>query len=404
MSITYSSSLRARSITETLAHARRIARQVGISRVTDTTRLDRIGVPVFASIRPNAVAGSLCVSAGKGMSLEEARIGAYMEGIELAYAEPQRNRLPIIPIKASQILDGATRPGAVFDFAPKLRLTEDTLIPCVEAKDFCSDQAFMIPAECVVFPLMRDQGGGIFGSDGNGLCSGNTEQEAMLHGLSEVLERDITSFIFGVRRNTRLVRRETLPAEIQALADRLASQGFDLYVRYAENGFGLPYFMAAINERDVENAAHRGDGCHPCRSIALTRAVCEAMQSRLTDIHGGRDDLSIHRSRERPGDDHPDACRRFVAALASGEPIDYLHIPDHSDVARDIPSALSFLVHLLQTQGFRHILRVVLSPPELPISVIRVVVPRLECHIGLANRVGQRLKAAYEQARQADPL
>jgi ribosomal protein S12 methylthiotransferase accessory factor len=404
MSIAYSSSLRARSIAETLEHARRIARQVGISRVTDTTRLDRIGVPVFASIRPTAVAGSLCVSAGKGMSLEEARIGAYMEGIELAYAEPGRNRLPIIATKASQILDGAARSGAVYDFAPKLRINDDTLIPCVEARDIRSDQTFLVPAECVVFPLMREQGGGLFGSDGNGLCSGNTVEEATLHGLAEVLERDITSFIFGVRRNTRLVRQETLPTEIRQLATRLAAGGFDLYVRYAENSFGLPYFMAAVNERDVENAAHRGDGCHPCRSIALTRAVCEAMQSRLTDIHGGRDDLSIHRSRERPGDDHPDACRRFVAALASGEPVDYLRIPDHSDIARDIPSALSFLLRLLEGQGFRHILRVVLSPADLPISVVRVVVPRLECHIGLANRVGQRLKAAYEQARQADPL
>jgi ribosomal protein S12 methylthiotransferase accessory factor len=38
---------------------------LGISRVTDITAMDRLGLPVFASIRPRGLA--LCVNAGKGM-------------------------------------------------------------------------------------------------------------------------------------------------------------------------------------------------------------------------------------------------------------------------------------------------------------------------------------------------
>jgi ribosomal protein S12 methylthiotransferase accessory factor len=83
-----SSSLRRRSAEETLRIiANDIAPQLGITRVTDTTWLDRIGIPVFASIRPDALKGSLCVNAGKGLRSVEAKIGAYMEAIEFSLAQ-----------------------------------------------------------------------------------------------------------------------------------------------------------------------------------------------------------------------------------------------------------------------------------------------------------------------------
>src|SRR5262249_22585260 len=83
-----SSSLRTTPLAVTLARARARARALGITRVTDVTRLDRVGVPVYASIRPTAAPGSLCVNAGKGLHAQEAEVGAYMEAIEFALAEP----------------------------------------------------------------------------------------------------------------------------------------------------------------------------------------------------------------------------------------------------------------------------------------------------------------------------
>jgi len=83
-----SSSLRTTPPEVTLARARAVAPSLGITRVTDITRLDRVGVPVYASIRPTAAPGSLCVNAGKGLHPIEAEVGAYMEAIEFALAEP----------------------------------------------------------------------------------------------------------------------------------------------------------------------------------------------------------------------------------------------------------------------------------------------------------------------------
>lgn len=91
-----SSSLRARSAESTLSIAKAIAAERGITRVTDTTWLDKIGIPVCASIRPYASKGSLAVHAEKGLSHIEAEIGAYMEAIEFSFAQEDSSALQVV--------------------------------------------------------------------------------------------------------------------------------------------------------------------------------------------------------------------------------------------------------------------------------------------------------------------
>jgi ribosomal protein S12 methylthiotransferase accessory factor len=59
--------------------------------VVDTTWLDRIGIPVYSSIRADGAKGTLCAHAGKGFTHAEAKIGAYMETFEFSFAPPGRN-------------------------------------------------------------------------------------------------------------------------------------------------------------------------------------------------------------------------------------------------------------------------------------------------------------------------
>src|SRR5262249_43407266 len=129
----FSSSLRAQPLEVTLSHARAIARNLGITRVTDITRLDCLGVPVFASIRPDAQPGSLCVNAGKGLTIDEARVGAYMEAIEYAFAEYNRASLKVSIATARDVYDGATRPEAILDFCPVMgtEIELDAPLACV---------------------------------------------------------------------------------------------------------------------------------------------------------------------------------------------------------------------------------------------------------------------------------
>jgi ribosomal protein S12 methylthiotransferase accessory factor len=398
-SFRFTSSLRTERLEVTLNRARALAPELGISRVTDITRLDCVGVPVFASIRPDAPPGSLCVNAGKGITSDEACVGAYMEAIEYAFAEYNRARLAISFPAAKEVYDGHTRAEAILDFCPVMNTEIDLDAPlaCVEASDVCSKEKFLVPAELVFLPCSADLvPNRYFGSNSNGLCSGNTVLEATVHGLAEVIERDICSFQ-AIRDDSLMVQTSSLPSHLRSIQSALSTVGMNLYLRHLPNMFGIPYFMAAVCESDCQDPIYIsvGYGCHPCKDIAATRAVCEALQSRLSFIHGGRDDL-IHRY-ERFRRWSSKARMRYAVNLLlkisrNGQSIRFTELPDHSGVATDLASALDVLVDALVRNGLGHVLRVIYTPPDWPLQVVRILVPGLECFTETTKRVGVRLR------------
>jgi ribosomal protein S12 methylthiotransferase accessory factor len=410
------SGLRVVALDQTLAAARRVAPTVGITRVTDTTRLDRVGIPVFASIRPDAEVLSLCVSAGKGLRPEEAQVGAYMEAIELAFAEVRRARVEIFPATPLDVLDGATRRDAIVDFvpAPDAVIDPRATIDCAHAVDLRSGAPVVVPAEKVVFPLTRPRHGRrlYFASDGNGIASGNTIEEATVHGLAEVIERDVHSFHNATDRSRLIYTAalagsvaatatvagaplaDQLPPPISAIVSRLDELGFDLWLRYLPSGFDLPTVQAVLRERGVP-LVHFGYGCHPFAAIALVRAVSEAAQSRLSLIHGGRDDLlSLQAPFNRAAAAHRQDQHALQVARAASERhgvVNFGELPDHAGAVADLPAAQALLLAQLAANGLPWALRVALGPDDLPLKVVRVLVPGCELYAHGLSRIGRRL-------------
>jgi ribosomal protein S12 methylthiotransferase accessory factor len=74
---------------------------LGVTRVGEITGLDRIGIPVWFAVRPNA--RTLSVSQGKGLSDAAARASAVMEAVELAHAEE-----PGLPVRHALLREIAT--------------------------------------------------------------------------------------------------------------------------------------------------------------------------------------------------------------------------------------------------------------------------------------------------------
>jgi ribosomal protein S12 methylthiotransferase accessory factor len=383
----------------TLDRARLLARSLGISRVTDITRLDCVGVPVFASIRPDAQPGSLCVNAGKGITVAEARVGAYMEAIEYAFAEYNRASLKILRVPAGEVYEGKRRRDAILDFCPVMNrgIELEEPLPCVEAREISSGRKYLVPAELVFLPFPSHLGGrSYFGANSNGLCSGNSLLEATVHGLAEVIERDICSFQ-SIKDTSELVSNGSLPSWIRKIESNLAAVGMNLFVRYVENLFRIPYFMAVVAESKTINPIYVsvGYGCHPLKEIALTRAVCEALQSRLSFIHGGRDDLVNRYNRFKRSSSKGQAryADHLLAQVSrNGSTLRFGSVADHARTATDLSSALDVLLDALARNGFKHVLRVVYTPSQLPLQVLRVIVPRLECFTETTARVGVRLR------------
>lgn len=184
---------------------------------------------------------------------------------------------------------------------------------------------------------------------------------------------------------------------ITSLVTKIHNAGLQLSVRYTHNEFNLPYFQAFIMESfpGAPVSIASGSGCHLIKEIALIRAICEAAQSRLSHIHGGRDDI-IRRVKyfERAGrETELDAIGRLrEQALNNKTLIQYDEIKDQKIHINTIANAWEILIDLVKKSGVNSILRIVLTPPDYPIQVVRILAPKLESFDQDLKRVGPRLK------------
>jgi ribosomal protein S12 methylthiotransferase accessory factor len=132
----------------------------------------------------------------------------------------------------------------------------------------------------------------IFRTSSNGLCSGNTTAEALLHGLCEVIERDSCLRYDEARfEPDRCVAPDTISSGLaQRLLRQFSSAGMRIQITDMSGPTGLPCFEVWLDHPDGPSLT-RGSGCHPAKAVALIRALTEAAQSRLTYIAGSRDDI-----------------------------------------------------------------------------------------------------------------
>lgn len=402
--ISYGSSLRARPIEETLAKARKVAKDLGIVRVTEVTPLDRIGVPVFVSIRPDAPV--LCVNAGKGLTPAEAQIGAYMEAIEIAWAEVGRSALPIVEGTVRDVLDTREDPTSFLSLCPiwGQAIDLDARVACTPVAELGTNITHLVPSELVFFPLLREVGGArYFGSHTNGLASGNTVLEATVHALTEVIERDVTSHHLVEDRSVRLVS-ESLPAELAELVARIERAGFGTIVRWLPNELGVPVFQSVIYDRAQPWVTLRGDGCHPDRGIAATRAITETIQCRLSLIHGGRDDLTnVYKAFPNLSvDEKTRVYEADLARMLGADAIAYERVTECAVPTTSLEACLAGLLDVLRVAGFARVLRAVYTPDDYPVQVVRVIVPGLECYARDARRIGPRLRRLLKRGAAAE--
>lgn len=396
MAIALSSSLRTRTAEETCDHASRLMGRLGISRVTDITRLDKLGLPVHASVRPRGQA--LRVHAGKGLRTAESRAGALMEALEFSAADPRRNPAgrPMTAGDLQASWNGAFR---FIDLAPRrdAPVQSDTEMPVLDCEDLANGSTAALPTELLFVSDLQPAAPPAFGSNTNGVTSGNTLDEATLHGILEVLERDALSFE-QARHASRRVEDASLPAPFLDMALQWRRRGVQLVVREVPNAAGLPCFTAHLVERDSPDVnLCAGTGLHLHRDIALARAVCEAAQSRLTTLHGGRDDIVGFYSKYQlpdPAQRRRDEESLVTALQDDSHAIRFADAPDMRTEGRSLPETLASLLAHLRQLGLGSVLRYRFHCELDGLHALRIVIPRTECATVDSHRMGPRLLAA----------
>ncbi|MFJ8158354.1 YcaO-like family protein [Streptomyces sp. NPDC094468] len=261
----------------------------GITRVADLTGLDSIGLPVWAAVRP--ASRTLSVSQGKGATDTLARISAVMEAIELWHVEQ--------PLTVAAYGPACDIPAACPVEVLPLRTRVDAKVLArvvwewTTASGLVTGKKTLLPVDVVRRRVQRPEWSpDLLRATSTGLACGNSRDEALLHALLEVVERDVLyrDGQSGGRHRTMIDPLTVDDPYAHDLLDRLASAGMESEIALVEGPYGLPVCLAYLWSEDLP-VVFAGGGCHTTAGIALTRALSEAVQSRLTLISGTRDDL-----------------------------------------------------------------------------------------------------------------
>ncbi len=368
------------SPTQTLSTIRSYFPGVGLTRLSNITHLDRVGIPVTQAIRPNSA--TLTVSSGKGLSLEAALVSAAMEAIELYCAEAAQ--LPVIRSSYSDLVTAS--PCIPIE---KLPTTQHSLFHSRSPELWCfgwdliQAQEVAVPLELVIldYRLRHHHWSALlsFEMSSNGLASGNDVLEAITSALLELVERDATACLTYAQSQVGyqkpMLNLETIPSDsVQQLLDQFRSADLTPLLLDCTVDTEIPVYEACCYSahQDLIPICH-GYGAHLDPHLAMLRALTEAAQTRAIAISGARDDFfQSYYTSYWLGDG-----RRAIAALEASQPTVDARLR-YSIATDTFEDDITLILTKLRQIGCQQAIIFDLTPPEWEISVVRVIVPGLE--------------------------
>ncbi len=365
----------------------------GITRIADITDLDRIGLPIYTAIRPTAEEGAISIYGGKGISKDHAKASAMMEGFERYSAEKQDVDEVVI---AS--LDEISKKGDFID-PVSLNLPKDFKKENLElmqlewslAKDIISGDDFYIPTNAIFHPYIHDNSvQGLFKSNTNGLASGNILEEAILHGMLEVIERDAWSIFELTHKNYAQIDLDSIESElVNDTVEKFESEGIKIKLMDFTADINIPTIAASADDTVTKDAGllTLGMGTHLDPEVAILRALTEVAQSRATQINGAREDTVRADFAREAGYERMKRINKYYFR-EEDEKIKLSDIENKStsSITKDIEIVKDELI----SNDIEKILYVDLTRPELDVSVVRVVIPEMELYALDPSRAGYR--------------
>ncbi|MEW2164378.1 YcaO-like family protein [Streptomyces sp. NPDC007084] len=357
--------VRSRAPEETWAALEPWLERCGISRVADLTGLDYLGVPVWTAIRPGAL--TLTASQGKGATGRLAAISAVMESVELWHAEQE---LPVDRVGAARAL-GLPYPLLSLPLRERHPGLGDVPLEWTTGLGLVSGRRVLVPVDLVQRRVPSMWRPAVFRATSTGLACGNSAEEAVLHGVYEVMERHTLHLDEKTGGELRtVVDPDSVEAPYAAeLIERVRAAGVVLELLVVESPYGLPVCLAYLWSEDIP-LWFAGSGCHHDPHIALTRAITEAAQSRLTCIAGTRDDLPSEEESFAAGQALPPAV-----GGPSGAAWETLFADVGGTAGGPLRGRAEGAVRLVEAVTGYEPIMVTLSEPEAPFTAVKIIAP-----------------------------
>jgi ribosomal protein S12 methylthiotransferase accessory factor YcaO len=432
-------SQRTRSAKQTIKEFLPLCKKIGITRISNITFLDRLRIPNYSAVLPGTE-DSIWVYSGKGTTVNDAKASALMEAVERFSSLSSNYSGPVIRgnyFQLSRSYPEILHPSEVVEPVSE-SYDKDSISDFVPAMELFNSEKILVPADLVLYKYVpRTQAVPTFPfSHTNGLASGNVVEEAISHGLCELIERDASSIadlsasslpytildrVFTSFQMDRYSPNSISPriddvfvddsnifpdVEIDAVAEEFEPIKF-LLGRFSEEG--IPVLVKDITQRDIGIATFvascvewitsdyglfvKGYGAHPDSRIALVRAISEVSQTRAANIQGARDDLKriVYR---KDGDTYK---RKWQFMHSERGSIKFSAVKTR--ISEDILDDIRYMLERLRQAKLKRVIAADLTNPRCGIPVVRVIVPGLETFDVTSSIMGDRAINYFSGAR-----
>ncbi|HJT83382.1 MAG TPA: YcaO-like family protein [Nitrososphaeraceae archaeon] len=420
---------RVKPLEYTLAKIIPICKDIGVTRISDITYMDKLYIPNFSAILPGTE-DSIWVYSGKGLTKQQAKTSSLMESIERYCSLPSIYSKSLIHgtyLELSKTYKKVLHPNEVVEPVESNYNDKESIIDYIQGFDLLKNEEVLVPAQLVfskfsakapsinIFPY----------SHTNGLASGNVLEEAICHGLCEVIERDAVSIAdlcsssipYSILENILKSLKNSdyspnlsnqIPEDkfvddaniypevniseivkefepIKFLVRKFIDAGISLLIKdITQKDIDIPTFVASSIEWVTNDYGYfaKGYGTHPDSRIALIRAITELSQTRAVNIQGARDDLK--RIQYRDKDEIYKRKWQFIASSPSSSStqtnnnknIAFSEIKTY--IKKDILDDIKLILNKLKKAGLKRAIVVNLTNSNVGIPVVRIIVPGLE--------------------------
>lgn len=264
-----------------------------------TFRIDKydvLGLPVIMS----TVKGGSYLNWGKGCDETEALVSGIMESVE-RYSARNINSDLIKKSKFNELENSISRCDFVLTNKQKETFTEEQIndvdVEWIKAYSLTDKRDVFLPANLIVHPKEKISTFPYDTADTNGMASGNSLEEAILHGLCEVIERHLDTIIFHNKIKTPKIDINTLKnPHLISLIKRFKAKGFELYFNDYTLDLGVPTISVFAQRKEPYDIIHKDEpnkyslwftktGTSTDPEIAMIRALNEVVQHRASFLY-----------------------------------------------------------------------------------------------------------------------
>jgi thioglycine synthase len=389
-------------VEDTIRRAERILQQIGITAAYRSDQQGTTRLPIVKlnkALRKAKCHRMACLFAhpptplnrpprevfGKGISEGQCKASAMMEAVE-RYCGQKFAHSRTVNAKYEEIKNRAIHPSD-FNFPgllpPKCTYCADRERGCFKDLHTVSKEwtwgysllhkaPVLVPAAIVYYPYISEESQSFMFNDTGGLSAGNTTEEAILHGIAEIIERDALFYDFNLGNlgDARLVSlahpKSKYIKECIPCLDPLETI-FAFRIANRKIGLDIPSFSAFVCYKNGDARRYfGGSGTSLNPEIALLRALTEMEQQKVRQGVRGRLERNALVTRS-------DLGRKDALSLEQ--------LPNKStgNVKGDIEVYLNEF-----SNAKADVIVVDLTHPDVNIPVVRVIVPQLISYSGSA--------------------